>query len=522
MTDGTFPARSADDPLLPDRERLASDADIRLTADQPGESYRDYLAALASAGERIVTFARGDQRQGREQRPSRWLLDSLQALGATTQDAQADGAATEGQPASTSRLFSSDLERLRPLLAFTVIPSFTAEVRADGEPISPADWDLRSLLRWKDDHGRIDDHFLVGVDHVLGLGVTTRTERRSSRFSRFDGKIDTLEIPSPTAGTAQSPTGLESYARCPRSYLFDKLLRITVREKPEDIWQIEASAKGTVIHEILERFIGEEVSLPRAERIRPQTPWSAAKAERIQDLATEVFTKYQQAGVTGRPLLWALDKAAIRRDLSRFLVEDNSYRSAKGVVPEAVELAFGPGPGLEAEVVVDLGGERTVNFKGKGDRVDQADNGLAIITDYKTGQPWGADKKLQNDPVDRGQKLQLPVYGLAARSRLGDVPVEARYWFVNQKAGFKPAGYELTDERLDRFREVVGTIVDGVEAGLFPANPGGEDNLGFEHCRFCDFKPICPGDRDRAWQRVRTDPVLEPYVRLAEPAGEEP
>jgi RecB family exonuclease len=179
------------------------------------------------------------------------------------------------------------------------------------------------------------------------------------------------------------------------------------------------------------------------------------------------------------------------------------------------------GPGVGPEVIVDVPGGRTVAFKGKGDRVDRGDDGAAVITDYKTGSTWDYGN-VDSDPVDRGRKLQLPVYGLAARSRFGDVAVRARYWFVSQKANFGVVGYDLTDERLERFRQVVGTIVDGIETGLFPANPGAERNGDFEHCHYCDFKPICPVDRDRDWERVRTDAVLQEYVSLAEGPGGTP
>ena len=42
----------------------------------------DYFAALASAGERVLSYARYDQRHGRELRPARVLLESVEALAA--------------------------------------------------------------------------------------------------------------------------------------------------------------------------------------------------------------------------------------------------------------------------------------------------------------------------------------------------------------------------------------------------------------------------------------------------------
>ena len=63
----------------------------------------------------------------------------------------------------------------------------------------------------------------------------------------------------------------------------------------------------------------------------------------------------------------------------------------------------------------------------------------------------GASRRVRGDPRRRGRKLQLPVYGLAARSRLGDVPVRVAYWFVSEKGNFKQICYDLDPAALERF-----------------------------------------------------------------------
>jgi hypothetical protein len=114
------------------------------------------------------------------------------------------------------------------------------------------------------------------------------------------------------------------------------------------------------------------------------------------------------------------------------------------------------------------------------------------------------------------------VYGLAARSRLGDVPIRVAYWFISEKGGFKQICYELDPPALQRFSDVVTVLVDGVEEGLFPARPG-ERN---KNCSFCHFTAMCPGDREVSWAKVRDAPELSSYVSLTEgpnrPAPDEP
>ena len=74
----------------------------------------------------------------------------------------------------------------------------------------------------------------------------------------------------------------------------------------------------------------------------------------------------------------------------------------------------------------------------------------------------------------------------------------------------------VDDAVQERFEAVVATLVDGIEGGDFPANPGEEAFRGPTHCGFCDFNRVCPSSRVDLWEGVRRDPALERYVELAE------
>ena len=390
------------------------------------------------------------------------------------------------------------MKQLASFEGYEVIPSFTEAVRTSGEPMSLADRDLRDLLAWGDGGNRIADHYLAGLEPVLGSGLQVRRARKLDRFTRFDGRIHG-DVPSPADAGALSPTSLETYAECPRRYLMERVLRIEVRDRPEAIVTIEPSTKGTLVHSILEQFIADQLRLPRGERIAPTTPWSPTDHSRLDAIAEQVFAAYEDQGLTGRPLLWGLARATIVRELHRFLVEDDRYRAHGGLVPERVELQFGPGHGVP--VAIELPGGRTITFKGFADRVDVASDGSASVIDYKTGGAWGFEES-DRDPLARGAKLQLPVYGLAARSRLGNVPVHVAYWFVSEKGNFRQIRYALDSAAMERFSEVVTVLVDGVEQGLFPARPGDKN----KNCKFCDFESMCPGDREVSWNKVRDAP----------------
>lgn len=232
----------------------------------------------------------------------------------------------------------------------------------------------------------------------------------------------------------------------------------------------------------------------------------------MAEIADQVFTTFEGRGLVGRQLLWDLARTTIERELHRFLKLDDEYRAEGGWIPERVELEFGPGHGRPVELRLPDG--RTVNFKGYVDRVDMAPDGSLSVTDYKTGFARDVDA-LAGDPVLNGRKLQLPLYGLAAQSRIGDGPVRVAYWFVSDTGNFSPAAYQLDPPVLDRFGEVVSVLVDGIDTGMFPARPGKNDS----NCTYCSFQAMCPGNRQDAWARIRHAPGLEDYVALAEDTG---
>lgn len=483
MVDGAFPSPITDDVLLPDRERQAV-GDVPLRGSRPADARRAYLGALAAAHERVLSFAVGDQRRGREQRPARLLLDTIGAL---------SGAGR--------RVFVRDLPAVG---GYEEIPSYAAAVAArGGEPASAEDWDLRSLVGWVERGGSAAGHFLARADPVLAAGLELRRGRRRDTFTRFDGRVDDLAATPPAAGRTQSATSLEAYARCPRRYLFDAVLRIEVREPPEAVLRIHPIERGTIVHRVLERFVAER---PAGEPVDPSVPWGPAGEERLAAIAEEVCDDFERRGLAGRPSLWRIDRAAILGELRHFLREDDRYRRETGASPLAVEQAFGHHG--EPGVTVPLADGRRVEFRGTVDRIDRTAGGGLSVLDYKTGRRPDPGE----DPVAGGTRLQLPLYALAARERYRTTgQVDARYWYVSDRGSdrgrYPREGFTVTPETERRLADVVGALVDGVEHGRFPGNPDG--------CALCPFDGICPPDRVRSWERKLGDPWLAPYRELA-------
>lgn len=512
MADGAFPAGTGDDVLVPDRERTAAGPGVPLRGATSLEARRAYLAASAGASERVLSYARGDQRTGRELRPASAWLDAVREMAPPGGRLQA-GDVRDGPPPGVG---AADFEFVR---------SF-AEAVADGdgagEPLCVADWELRSTARWRRDHSDLAGHFLTRSDAVLAGALDARRGRRSRALTRFDGRVDGDDVRFPLGAGAQSPTGLEGYARCPRSYLLGTLLDLTERPAPEDALQLTAMERGIVVHKILEQLVAAELATRRvgdgtggAGGAQGVAGIEGAEA-RVLELAAAAFSELEQRGVAGHPALWPIDEARIVGDLRQFVRDDAVYRAATRSAPVAVEEGFGFGD--DPGVSVDLGPGRSVRFRGRVDRVDAGPGGAVRVIDYKTGRPAAAP--VGGDPLAGGTRLQLPVYAMAAQRRHGDAAsVEAGYWYVGAHA--LPATLSLDDHLAARLAEVVATAVGGIEAGVFPGNPGRSDPSADEregHCHTCPFDELCPADRVTSWVRKREDPLLEAYRRMTEPA----
>jgi hypothetical protein len=71
---------------------------------------------------------------------------------------------------------------------------------------------------------------------------------------------------------------------------------------------------------------------------------------------------------------------------------------------------------------------------------------------------------------------------MAAREMFEEPP--ARLTFYNLTTN-SPVSSARTEKDLEKARAQIAEAADNIRAGEFPAKPG-------FHCRFCDYKPICP------------------------------
>ena len=499
MAEGTCPSFRRDDSLLPDEDRASAVAGELATRQQRlADQHRALLAGLASASRQsTLTFPRGDLRDRRSRLASRWLLDSA--------------AQRLGRP-----LFSSDMEHLGPPVVETVA-SFAAGISSAAVHGTPWERDVAALIGHVDGGGTAADHPVATAD--LGRGLACTRSREGAAFTEWDGNVAGLDVPSPATGTPVSPSRLETWASCPFRYFLGNVLRLTERDDPEDIVELDAGERGSLVHEVLERFIGEAIARPGGPPA-PSSPWSAGDRGRIRTIAAEAFAQREAAGRTGRALLWRRTQVDVLNDLDRFLDADDRHRAAHGATPLSVEMAFGT-DGAPA-VEVELPDGRPLTLRGRADRVDVDGDGRLVVLDYKTGRDHYA--ALDDDPVQEGRTLQLGAYAEAATARHGSEVAATAYWMISTKGRFLQRGYPWTEDRRARFLDVVGVIVDGIESGTFPARPGAFDAFfgTHENCGRCDFDRVCPRNRDDHAEAKVDAPELSLLGMLTLPSRTEP
>jgi len=500
LAEGLLPAPERDDSLLPDLERRSTGDELPLRSQRIEREHHELLAALAGASRHLLCVPRGDLRRSSERVPSRWVLQIASAI-------------------AGDRWWSRDLlGSERPWLGH--VASFDAGLRRVEFPASDQEHRLRSLMA-RGPMGPGASALAVVGDPALKAGVEAVGARRGSRFTRFDGNLGALTVPSPT-DRVTSATRLETWAACPFAYLMRDLLGVEEVDNPEDQLRITPRDRGSLVHEVLEQFISEVLARPSADRPTPQEPWSESDRARMVEIGEAVCAEYEERGLTGRAIFWQRDKSHIIADLERFLRVDSAHRSSHQTRPIAAEIAFGLPGAVLGTVDLTIPDGRTVSFRGKADRVDIAADASLHVIDYKTGGAADYKGLGEDDPDLAGRKLQLAVYGEAARLLEGspDGQVRAEYWFTSARGDFERVGYSVTPEVIERVSRTVGSMVAGIEAGVFPNHPTASSTKPWVECPFCDPDGLGVADLRSQFERKRADPAMSAFVDLVAPLAE--
>jgi len=363
--------------------------------------------------------------------------------------------------------------------------------------------------------------------------------------------------PENAVGTNRfSVTQLINYRRCPRSYYFDRVLRVPSSEEmavwndaeaPEPPANLTATLKGAVIHRFCETFTAGDdpllvlrksfadlIRLRQAQFADRLIDIDSEKAvEELQPLANHylsstVFERVQRARAhSGGELtrwpgngggLWSELAFRLRRPLGilsgaidKLLVipasddsfdveiidfKTNRFRArslASSSAPERQAPSLGPRPSRPHGRRVTVQAGDQIPFDFSASQNTQADLQMA---------PTSAQASL-NDEVERvaaDYQLQMQAYALAVRELLPELTREPDRLRVTLHFLDPNLEYSLPRELLSpaacspAIDQAMSEIVSARDPENFPVQPA-------RHCRMCSFLELCAAGRDWLGER---------------------
>ncbi len=509
LVERSFPMPPRQDPILLDEERrhvndLVGGDRLPIKARRLEEERLLFRLACSSASDKLLlSYPRLDPATARPRSPSPFLL----------------AAASERPGVHLTIEALEGLPGCRRVSLSAPAPSDPAEA------ILKREYDL-SVIRQapSDPAGRGQVASFLHSRPILHRALEAEEARWGARrFTSFDGVIlrpsllEALRKWHPTREVAISASRIEEYASCPLAYFMKKVLRLEAMEDPETTRVIDPLVRGGLIHEILAEVftrLRDGGALPlRAERME--------ETEAIlEEVAERLLEKVAEENVTGTALQWQVEKETILMDLATFLWKE-AMADAKRV-PAYFELGYGmEGEGavgadrasIPDPVPFEIGG-RVVRLKGKVDRVEIDPAGMtAGVTDYKTGKM----DRYRADTLQAGRSVQLPLYMIAVERVLqskhpGIRVEEASYRSVTGRGSFKqvPFGAGTLVARREELARILGTVLDGIDRGVFFARPVPET------CRYCDYKLACGEGREARFERKKGDPAAGGFIAMEE------
>lgn len=205
---------------------------------------------------------------------------------------------------------------------------------------------------------------------------------------------------------AWSASGVELWASCPVKWFVERMLQ-PAGLAPDP----EAMLRGALTHTVLEAIMRGLIDATGSGRLDETT---LPLARELAGDALARFRGTEQFVMSRDVSRQRAMEHRLRADVMRYL--DHAAASGSGLVPAALEVAFGPD---DEHPALELPGG--VRLSGRIDRVDTGPGGTALVYDYKgrmavESAGWRAKRK-----------YQVALYVLAARSVLGLDPVGGLY-----------------------------------------------------------------------------------------------
>jgi len=182
---------------------------------------------------------------------------------------------------------------------------------------------------------------------------------------------------------------------------------------------------------------------------------------------------------------------AFRREFAKGYIDDPVQKKIyeeRGVEQVRALLAAGPRGSIEVMATehrfsFKLGAREIVGRIDRIDRLRDADGAVRVV-DYKTGTP--KDRKFAEE------SLQLSIYAMAV-AQMNFTPKELV--LINVQDSSQASTFR-TAKQLNDAQQEIQEAAEGIARGEFDPTPG-------QHCRWCDFRRLCPATEQRVFLPVK-------------------
>ncbi len=350
--------------------------------------------------------------------------------------------AEDGQPWEPSPYWSQVLQLFDQPIGS--IGPIVRKVRPE-DPLAPAE--AASPIEWVQATRQFDQRLQYGLE-ILRARLSPPDEGGSLH----DGDLPELASilrQRYSAAHGWSASRLEMYGTCPFAFYIAHALELEPRTPPEAGY--DARILGSMLHKILEDVYQHD------------DPISA-----LPDAARRVFAAAPIDYGFRPSALWEAQQheleAALRETISALA------EVSEGFTPYRFEQKFGMG---QPSLTVRSADGEEIRLHGYIDRLDVDQHGYLRVIDYKA-----SSSPINAKDLDKGKRLQLPLYALAARDalHLGEV-ASGFYWHILQgkASSFKLEKYpDGIDAAFERVKQHVVDHVRHIRAGDFqPVPPDG-------------------------------------------------
>ncbi len=477
LSEGIFPAPTAEDPLYLDseRERLRQ-AGVLLETQAERAADEGLFYELISQARETLTLTRPTTQNG-----SLWPASHLwRAVQVIYSDA-------------AERI---EEHRLRPGMALPLQQAATpAEVALT----------VAAALNGTAEHAALAGayHWLLQQQPQLWAHIRHARQierRRMTRrgFDQYSGRLRTprlLDWVAHELGPQRrwSASQFNDYGACGFRFFAKRLLKLEAIEEPEE--GMDAAQRGTLNHAILEQTYARL----KTEGIAITADHQEQAVATLREVAQQVFATAPEAIGFRQSALWQQEQIAILRKLEALMRLDFSEQSPLNKLveqqtrlPYLLETPFSPRDDHTLDLFISdgLGSLRVIGFIDRMDRVgDQV-----IVVDYKTGSTT-----IPVSDMRTGVNFQMMLYLLASQVILDQLPdadkptgvLGGAFWHIsNQKTS---GGLHLEDEddaaALDEARARLTEHLQAGRAGDFAAHPRQRKGAACTH--YCDYTHLC-------------------------------